>query len=401
MPRTEIILRVFIASPGDVKEERDIIDEVIQELNNTWSKELGIRLESLKWETHTYPSIGIDAQDVVNSQIDNEYDIFIGIMWTRFGTNTMRAGSGTSEEFFNAYSKFKEDPNNLRIMFYFKDEPILPSQIIPEQILSIQQFKAQLAQLGSFHWSFNNRDEFQQLIRIHLSRQVQAYNKTWGINSAHSENLVSMNHEVVDLNLNLHEINTTTENEEEGYFDLLDIGLDSLNLATEAIVRIGSAIEELGNKINVGTDELNKEKLSLGGLEIKRIKKISNRVADSINTFAVLMEADVPNFANSNKKAFESFIKAYMLYKEFKPQDNFEIVTSIENIKSFIVTMAGSKIQIKEFMTTLENTPRATTLYNKAKKRAVNILNILDTEFSSMLNLASELERSLSNLIAD
>ena|SRR3989337_1199459 len=32
-------------------------------------------------ETHTYPGIGEDAQDVINKQIDDDYDIFIGLMW--------------------------------------------------------------------------------------------------------------------------------------------------------------------------------------------------------------------------------------------------------------------------------------------------------------------------------
>ena len=42
--------------------------------------------------------LGIDAQDVINRQL-GEYDIFLGIMNTRFGSPTHRADSGTEEEF--------------------------------------------------------------------------------------------------------------------------------------------------------------------------------------------------------------------------------------------------------------------------------------------------------------
>jgi hypothetical protein len=86
MPRTETILRVFVASPSDVIEERQLLEEVVKELNLTWSKNLGIRLELVKWETHAFPGIGDDPQAVINTEIGDDYDIFIGIMWTRFGS---------------------------------------------------------------------------------------------------------------------------------------------------------------------------------------------------------------------------------------------------------------------------------------------------------------------------
>ena len=66
MPRTGIILRVFVASPSDVAEERAILEDVIRELNITWSKNLGIYLELVKRETHTFPGIGSDPQAVIN-----------------------------------------------------------------------------------------------------------------------------------------------------------------------------------------------------------------------------------------------------------------------------------------------------------------------------------------------
>src|SRR5262245_57509622 len=51
MPRTGTILRVFVASPGDVAEEREVLESIIGELNLTWSKNLGIYLELVKYET--------------------------------------------------------------------------------------------------------------------------------------------------------------------------------------------------------------------------------------------------------------------------------------------------------------------------------------------------------------
>lgn len=47
------------------------------------------------------------------------YDIFVGIMWRRFGTETKVAGSGTEEEFPIAYRSWEEQRKLLELVFYF------------------------------------------------------------------------------------------------------------------------------------------------------------------------------------------------------------------------------------------------------------------------------------------
>ena len=68
-------------------------------------------LDLLRWETHTRPGIGQSAQDVINPQIGDDYDIFLGMFGIRFGTPTREWQSGTEEEFRRALSRFKRsDP---------------------------------------------------------------------------------------------------------------------------------------------------------------------------------------------------------------------------------------------------------------------------------------------------
>lgn len=62
MGRQATILRVFVASPKDLAEERAALESVIRELNNTWSNTLGTYLELLKWETHAYPTSVVTAK---------------------------------------------------------------------------------------------------------------------------------------------------------------------------------------------------------------------------------------------------------------------------------------------------------------------------------------------------
>jgi hypothetical protein len=70
---------------------------------------------------------------VVNRQLPiPEYDIFIGIIWRRFGAPTKRAGSGTEEEFRIAYESWKRNREPREILFYFCQAPVSPQMTVEE-----------------------------------------------------------------------------------------------------------------------------------------------------------------------------------------------------------------------------------------------------------------------------
>jgi Domain of unknown function (DUF4062) len=125
-------IRIFVASPGDVQDEREQLGRVVQQLNQiltTLVPEAGLVLELVRWETHVHPGLGTDAQDVVSRQLQiGEYDVFVGIFWRRFGTPTARAESGTEEEFRIAHHAWRELGRPIQIMTYFCRAPAPPPE---------------------------------------------------------------------------------------------------------------------------------------------------------------------------------------------------------------------------------------------------------------------------------
>ena len=111
------LYKLFLASPSDVKEERLIVENVINDFNNTYSSQLNARIELCSWEKSSYPSVGEYPQAVINSQIGDEYDIFLGILWTRFGSKTLNYESGTEEEFYRALER-SQQAGKVHIMMY-------------------------------------------------------------------------------------------------------------------------------------------------------------------------------------------------------------------------------------------------------------------------------------------
>lgn len=178
MAKTEQVLQVFLASPSDVSYERDRVDGFVSEWNSLWSDEIGIHLKLVRWETNAFPAVGADGQDVINGQIGDDYDVFIGIMWKRFGTPTARAASGTVEEFERALARYRKS-GQPALMFYFKK--IVSDDDLGDatQLQAVKLFRDKVAKEGLLYWEFSEPEQFSQFVRVHLTRQVQAWAKKY------------------------------------------------------------------------------------------------------------------------------------------------------------------------------------------------------------------------------
>lgn len=163
------IIKVFVASPGDVSFERDELGKLINAINQSITAvapEKGIRLELVRWETHAVPAAG-RAQGVINDDVGS-YDIFVGIMWRRFGTPTTEADSGTEEEFDRAYESFQRR-RVPHIMFYFCQAPAPPpkSKQELEQLSRVVEFRDRLSKLALV-WEYREHSEFIETVRPHI-----------------------------------------------------------------------------------------------------------------------------------------------------------------------------------------------------------------------------------------
>ena len=164
------LLKVFVASPGDVSEERRVVREVIDDLNRSVASEKGVTLQVVGWETDARPGFGGDPQSLVNAQIANmsQYDLFIGVLWDRFGTPTPRAESGTEEEFDRAVEEHRR-VRRPEIMFYFCQRPTAfrsPEQAA--QKAQVLQFRSKL-QKQALTWDFETVEDFRRLLTKHLT----------------------------------------------------------------------------------------------------------------------------------------------------------------------------------------------------------------------------------------
>jgi len=166
MPFSARVFQILIASPSDVGEERDIAVQTIQEWNNLNSADRELVLLPLRWETHSSPEYGDPPQEVLNRQIVDRSDLLVGIFWTRIGTPTGAADSGTLEEIERVASQSKP------VMLYFSRAKQDPDGIDLEQLAKLRAFKAKSSGKALIE-TFSSHDEFREKLKKQLEFQIR------------------------------------------------------------------------------------------------------------------------------------------------------------------------------------------------------------------------------------
>jgi hypothetical protein len=398
MARQETILSVFVASPSDVDEERNRLEEVIRDLNTAWARELGIRLELVRWETHAYPSFGEDPQAVINDQIPNDYDLFIGLMWYRFGSPTGRAGSGTVEEFQRAKERFDQDPSSLQLMVYFKDSPVpvSPSKLDHSQLAKVTEFRSNLGDEGGLYWSFNSVEEFEKLVRLHLTRHVQNWRYKHSIQKQPISNIEPSIKKEGSL-----DSETTDLEDEPGLLDLMEQFEDEFATITEITGRIAAATDEIGEKMRTRTAETKEFASGPDSANRKEAKRLIARAAADMDQYVQRMEAELPLFSKHLNTGMNAMVQAAAMAIEFEVKDDDlgQAKENFEAVREFSNTLTNVEGQITEFQDTIASLPRMTTTLNRSKRSMVNVLQRLINEFRNGQTMAREAEASYASII--
>lgn len=175
------VLKVMIASPTDVHEECSIAREVIYEWNTVNSERDKVVLLPVGWETHATPALGDRPQELVNRQVLRGCDLLVAIFWTRIGTSTGVAESGTVEEITEHLAA------NKPAMLYFSTAQTAPLSIDQHQFRELSRFKESIRQRGLVQ-DYATPSDFRDTFRRQLTQTIHDRFSEIG---HHSEELAS------------------------------------------------------------------------------------------------------------------------------------------------------------------------------------------------------------------
>ncbi|MCP1171628.1 DUF4062 domain-containing protein [Ralstonia chuxiongensis] len=386
MPRTTTIIQIFVASPSDVQPERDALEDAIREINQTWAKTSGLAFELVRWETHVAPAFGSDPQDLINRQIGDDYDVFIGILWSRFGTPTPRAMSGTAEEFERARSRLVGGQNTPELMVYFKDAPIAPSKIDADQLAQVHDFKKSIAQQGAYA-TFDDVASFSVSVRAHLSMLAQRFIRTGGIRV------------VDDCNTSSEDGQHCADDEELGLLDHIEIFQTRMENMTAALDLIGEATVRIGEQMSGHTDSMNQ--LGAAGVapSPKAAKRLIKLCAADMEAYARVLKGQTPALTSHREAAFEALSDSLFLQHEIGATDRHELLEIRNALETLGSQIHEPTMSIKALRETVAALPRMSGDLNKARRFLVSEMDALIEEFEKTSSTAANVLQSLAQLI--
>ncbi|RLA56814.1 MAG: hypothetical protein DRR04_13785 [Gammaproteobacteria bacterium] len=177
------VLKVFIASPGDVQQERQAVTEAVHNLSPRTLEMFDVALDVIKWDDFSpvaRPDLRGSHQEVINSRVADA-TIFVGILNRRYGTPDNEdpgKRSGTHMEFETAI-RYRD---RISILTYYKREAFEDSHKEtgndPLQRKKLGELKAKLRSERIPHHCYDNIEDFRR--RIVLDLLEAAFQKTQG-----------------------------------------------------------------------------------------------------------------------------------------------------------------------------------------------------------------------------
>jgi tetratricopeptide (TPR) repeat protein len=183
--RADCSLHVFVATPRDVAAERDRLGLIVRDLSAAFAAH-GLTLELLDWRD-VVPDLG-RPEDVILDQLPvDRWDIFIGVLWARFGTPPGRKDPGTGKPFLSGTEEeFKlacyssQKTGKPRILFYRCKRPVPVDWLDPEQIALVQGFFTGFGADGEYpglYKEYKTVDDFERRVRQDLLKLLLEYSQ--------------------------------------------------------------------------------------------------------------------------------------------------------------------------------------------------------------------------------
>ena len=156
----------MVACPSDVTTGLSITSEAIARWNVSHSREKRVVLLPLSWRTHSSPEMGEPPQKILNKQLLEKSDLLVAIFWTRIGTATGDAESGTVEEIREHIKAGKP------VMIYFCEKEASPHSLDLEQFAKLAAIRAEFQAQGLID-TYTRGDELRDKVERHLNDKVR------------------------------------------------------------------------------------------------------------------------------------------------------------------------------------------------------------------------------------
>lgn len=395
MPRSESVVSLFIASPADVSPEREILDDVVAELNTAWSKNLAVRFEVVKSDS-VRPGVANYAQEVINSQIGEDFDVLIAIFWGRIGTPTQSHISGTVEEINRALARLKRG-ENLEVMIYFKDAPIPPSKIDPLQLTNLHQLKEKLNISGCLYSTFNDESNFESMIRGNLSAIAQKFANSNRSKIVNEKTAVTTSTPAS----NSFVIEEEPDQDDYGLLDYMDIFEGKIEAFNNATNSLAEATNLMAERLTKRTSQLNEIMQAGQASDRGKVRKVIEMTSSDMDQYTHVVKTQVKLMREARIATFDAMSRALSLQFEDENHNGIQDLIHLDGVIEEVsnTTQAALENAIS-FQGSMERMPRMSAQLNRSKKQVVIATESVSDEMMATVKAAKDVRKVIQEILS-
>jgi hypothetical protein len=361
------IIDIFVSSPGDVSSYRDSIISVVQSWNQRNGRTRGLFFNCLRWEDLVASDIGESGQDVINTQIGSEYDIFLGVMWARFGTPTANAESGTEEEFDRAMLRHQSG-DSLKVSFLFCTADVPMTKLDGEQLLKVQHFKKKVQENGCLTRDFVDEASLINSVNLILDRFANTWKET-SVSREVSETERAAPRQIVEVPSGRGDVIAPAQDEEPGLFDVLEDN----ERTNEEFARIlndwGQRLNAVSEKLNSTTEGL-EEISKFGSPNADQVRTVLNRLTVHLEEFGIWCEEKVTSLEDVMSHMSRNILLVVDLSNDLN-EPHQDIINARDSFETLVNSIDSARDGIASFVNSMESSPKLDKKLNKAIRRVI------------------------------
>lgn len=164
------VYRILIAAPDDVIAEQKAIQEIISSWNTKYSARMKAVFLPVLLETQLVQETSDRPKAIFDKQFIKDFDIFIGVFWTRIGTESSLAESITIED-INEFLKAGKS-----VMIYLSSAPVVPGSIDLKQYGKLMKFMNECLLQGLVN-NYNSILDFREKLSTQIVSNILKLHK--------------------------------------------------------------------------------------------------------------------------------------------------------------------------------------------------------------------------------
>lgn len=165
---------LFLASPTDTSVERDLIESLVNDWNESKGKDRAVRIEVKRWENDAPVGSDAEPQDIIDETILDGSDLMVSLFWTKFASSDNPDISYTRHEIQIFLEKRKP------VILYVLTKPIALDKVNGADLDKIKEYKKYFQKEGHTYAVVSSDEELKKRFNRDLEYNLDRIEKLKG-----------------------------------------------------------------------------------------------------------------------------------------------------------------------------------------------------------------------------